>query len=189
MRTRRRLRTSQADVPSQHPSCTRAPEALASTSTGSGRSACAIGAHPGMSPASPVSINHPGERRSGPTTRGVFAVKIFAIEESGHRRSPSIGDPQPRRGAKVAKSEIAERIDGQLTVEASTPSHQIADARRERQRGRRPPRGAIAGAVDQRLNRCRRRGQRERVPPTPWPTSGGGWSVTCTTGSRTSWWR
>jgi signal transduction histidine kinase len=33
----------------------------------------------------------------------------------------------------MARSKIAERIDGQLAVEASTPSHQIADARGERE--------------------------------------------------------
>src|SRR5690242_3515900 len=77
------------------------------------------------------SINHPGERLSGSTTRKVFAVKIFEVEGSVYRRRRNIGDPYPRRGAKVAEREIDERIDGQLAVEASTPSHQIADARGE----------------------------------------------------------
>ena len=55
----------------------------------------------------------------------------LAIEGSGPRRSPSIGRPQSLRGAKVAKREIAERIDGELTVEASPPCPKAADVRRD----------------------------------------------------------
>ena len=91
-------------APGQHPS--RTPGAVSFEPDG--------GAPDGLSarsertlappPRSPRSINHPGERHSRPTTGGVFAVKIFPVEGSGHRRSRSIGDPHPRRGAKVAKS-------------------------------------------------------------------------------------
>ena len=47
-------------------------------------------------------------------------MKIFAVEGPAHRRSPSIGEPEPRRGATVAEPEIAERTDGQLAGGANT---------------------------------------------------------------------
>ena len=60
-------------------------------------------------------------------------MKIFAVEESGdsaesqHRRSAT------PKWSEVPKAETAEPINGQLTAEASTRSHRIADARRERE--------------------------------------------------------
>ena len=48
------------------------------------------------------------------------------------RSKRSIRDPHPGVERKVAKSKIAERIDAQLVVGASTPSHQLAGAREER---------------------------------------------------------
>ena len=79
-----------------------------------------------------VSINHPGERHGGSMTRGALAAKIVRDRGIGATAEvPSIADPLPERGAKVAAPEIAERIDGQQGVEAITPSHKIADGRKE----------------------------------------------------------
>ena len=49
----------------------------------------------------------------------------------------------------MAKREIAERIDGQQPVEASTPGYQLADARGECDAAGKRRAAAIAGAVDQ----------------------------------------
>ncbi len=113
-------------LPGQLPSCGQLwarPEAL--------RTVCVRDrSHPGTAAhITPASINHPGERHSRPATRGVFAVKIFGVDGSGHRRSPSTGDSHSPTWSEVARSETAERIDGQLAVEASTPSHQHAGGR------------------------------------------------------------
>jgi signal transduction histidine kinase len=76
--------------------------------------------------------NHPGDRRTGSMTSGLFTVKIFAVDGSGHPRTPApeirIPDVEPR----VPKREIPERIDGRLAVAASTPSNETADPGRER---------------------------------------------------------
>lgn len=65
-------------------------------------------------------------------TRGALAAKIVRDRGIGATAEvPSIADPLPERGAKVAAREVAERIDGQQGVEAITPSHKIADGRKE----------------------------------------------------------
>jgi hypothetical protein len=71
----------------------------------------------------------------------VFAVNMFAVEETG------IGEPwrqrsASRRGAKVAKSKFAERIDPQLAGEASTLVLSISDV--QPTQAPRPPRAPAA---------------------------------------------
>src|SRR5947209_8551669 len=58
--------------------------------------------------------------------RGICREESSRSAKTKHRQSAS------RRGAKVAKREIDERINGHLAIEVSTPSHQIADTRAER---------------------------------------------------------
>src|SRR5947209_786135 len=116
-------------------------------------------------------------------TCGVFAVKIFEVGED-EASAISI-----QTWSQVAKREIDQRINGHLAVAVSTPSHQIADTRAERAAA--SERGALRSLVlsASHTERCRQLGQHERPPRCLLRTSGGGGSVTCTTGSRTSWWR
>ena len=67
----------------------------------------------------------------------------------------------------MAKSKIAEPIDAQLAVEASTPSHQLAGARGEHEAAseRRALRSLVLSISES--NRCRRGRHHERLPPSP----------------------
>ena len=106
-----------------------------------------------------VSINHPGERHGGSMTRGAFAAKILPGRGIGASAEvPSIADPHPGRGVKVATREIAERIDGQHGVEAITPSHKIADARGQGAAAsdRREPRSLVLSMSDVQSMQARR---------------------------------